>query len=328
MGWILKVALAVVLVGALAGIGALAAEALARRRDAGLQPPGRMIAVAGRRMHIRCLGQGGPTVVLEAGGGNTALLAFPLQDRLAPLTRVCAYDRAGLGWSDPAPDGRTFEDRARELHALLAAAGERPPYVLAGESFGGLLARTFTRLYPEEVAGVVLVDAAEEQFLFGKLARFEAQRGQLKTYAVTQRLGLVRWLIIHRPTAVGLPDSYTPAQRRQLAAVMSRPSYIAALPQEIEAYELAPPEQRVAGGFGGLGDRPLAVISHGRPFVGAQAWMEDGWSAGQVRLAGLSTDSESVVATRSGHGIAQTQPDLVAEVIGRVVGKVRGRMGG
>lgn len=324
MGWIIKGAAAVLLLVAVLGVLALLAESRARERDTKLHPPpGRMIAVGGRVMHIRCLGQGAPTVVLEAGGGNPAMLAFPVQDRVARFARVCSYDRAGLGWSDPAPDGRTFEDRARELHALLAAAGEPGPYVLAGESFGGLVARTFARLYPEEVAGLVLVDAAEEQFFFGKLDGFRAQTRQVKAYAVAARLGLTRWAIVRRPEQVGLPPGMSLEDRRRFAALFSRPAYMAALPQELEAYELAPPGRRAAGGFGTLGERPLAVIAHGRPFTGAQAWMEDGWRAGQARLATLSTDSELVIAEQSGHAIAQTQPDLVAEVIGRVVGKVR-----
>ena len=326
MGWVIKGGLGLMVVAGVVLGMALLAESLARRRDAALYPPpGRMIAVEGRRLHLRCLGHGEPTVVLEAGGGNPAMLAFPVQDRVARTTRVCSYDRAGLGWSDPAPDGRSFEDRARELRALLAAAGERGPYVLAGESFGGLVARTFARLYPDEVAGVVLVDAAEEQFFFSKLARFQAQRSQLKAYAVAARLGLTRWFIVHRPEQAGLPPGMPLEERRRFAALFNRPAYLAALPQEIQAYELAPPEQRVAGGFGGLGDRPLAVIAHGKPFTGPQAWMEDGWAAGQGRLASLSTDSETVVATRSGHAIAQTQPDLVAQTIGRIVAKVRTR---
>ncbi|MDO8321626.1 MAG: alpha/beta hydrolase [Phenylobacterium sp.] len=324
MGWVIKGAVALLLLVAILGVLALLAESRARGRDAKLfPPPGRMIAVDGRAMHIRCLGQGAPTVVLETGGGNPAMLAYPVQDRVARFTRVCSYDRAGLGWSDPAPDGRTFEDRARELHALLAAAGEPGPYVLAGESFGGLVARTFARLYPEEVAGLVLVDAAEEQFFFSKLDRFQGQRGQVKVYALSARLGLARWMIVHQPRLAGLPPGMSLEDRRRFAALFSRPAYMAALPQEVEAYELAPPEQRLAGGFGRLGDRPLAVIAHGRPFAGAQAWMEDGWSAGQARLAALSTDSETVIAAQSGHAIAQTEPDLVAQVIGRVVGKVR-----
>ncbi|CAN5700117.1 alpha/beta hydrolase [soil metagenome] len=324
MGWIIKGGLALLLLAAILVVAALVAEGLARRRDATLYPPPeKMIAVDGRRLHIRCLGQGGPTVVLEAGGGNPAMLAFPVQDRVARFARVCSYDRAGFGWSDPAPDGRTFEDRARELHALLAAAGEHGPYVLAGESFGGLVARTFARLYPEEVAGVVLVDAAEEQFFFPKLAKFQAQRGQAKAYALAARLGLTRWMIVHRPQQAGLPFTMPLEERRRFAALFNRG--VPALPQEVEAYELTPPEQRTAGGFGGLGDRPLAVIAHGKPFAGSQDWMEDGWTAGQARLARLSTDSETMTATNSGHAIAQTEPDLVAQAIGRVVAKVRER---
>lgn len=325
MGWMAKGVLALGIVAVALVVAALIAESLARRRDAALYPPpGRMIAVDGRRLHLRCVGQGGPTVVLEAGGGNPALLSFPVQDRVARITRVCSYDRAGLGWSDPAPDGRSFEDRARELHALLAAAGERGPYVLVGESLGGLVARSFTRLYPDEVAGVVLVDAAEEQFFFGKLEQFRAQSRQMAAaYGLAARLGLTRWVIVHRPAQVGLPPSMSLEERRRYAALFSRPALLTALPQEIQAYDRTPPAQRVAGGFGKLGDRPLAVITHGRPFTGAQAWMEDGWREAQARLAALSTDSETVVAERSGHAIAQTQPDLVAQVIGRVVGKVR-----
>lgn len=95
MGWVAKGALALVIVAAAIVVAALMAESAARRRDIALYPPpGRMIAVDGRRLHIRCLGQGGPTVVLEAGGGNPALLAFPVQDRVARFARVCSRSKS------------------------------------------------------------------------------------------------------------------------------------------------------------------------------------------------------------------------------------------
>jgi pimeloyl-ACP methyl ester carboxylesterase len=128
--------------------------------------PGEMVDVGGHRLHINCLGEGSPTVVLEAGGGYTSVeWSAWVQPEVSKHTRVCAYDRAGMGWSEPEPGYTDAEQIARELHSLLREAGEEGPYVLIGHSLGGLYSRVYADRYPEEVAGMVLVDSSHpDQF--------------------------------------------------------------------------------------------------------------------------------------------------------------------
>src|SRR5215216_1696212 len=127
------------------------------------QPVGRLVDVGGYRLHLACQGEGSPTVVMEAAIGETGLLWSPVQPTVAQRTRACVYDRAGYGWSDPSPRPRTAAVMVEELHRLLGAAGVPGPYVLVGHSFGGLLVRLYAARYPQEVAGLVLVDSAHEQ---------------------------------------------------------------------------------------------------------------------------------------------------------------------
>src|SRR5262245_13386193 len=130
-------------------------------------PPGRLVDVNGRRLHLYCAGKGdGPTVVVEAGANHDSTLWADIVQRVSSFAKVCAYDRAGLGWSDPAPFHMTFEDRADDLHSLLAATDLTGPLILVGHSYGGYIVRAFTRIHPQQVAGIVLVEAAEEGYTF------------------------------------------------------------------------------------------------------------------------------------------------------------------
>jgi pimeloyl-ACP methyl ester carboxylesterase len=122
--------------------------------------PGVLVDVDGHKMHIYCLGQGSPTVVLEAGGYSFSSEWYWVQQQLAPTHRVCTYDRAGYGWSEPGPSPRTALRIVAELHTLLAKANISGPYVLAGHSFGGILNSVYASQYPDEVQGIVLVDTA------------------------------------------------------------------------------------------------------------------------------------------------------------------------
>jgi pimeloyl-ACP methyl ester carboxylesterase len=124
------------------------------------------VTVAGHRMYYECTGAGSPTVVLDAGSPDTSTTWRWVQPQIARVTRVCAYDRAGLGRSSTAPPGRrTATTQVEELHLLLRAAGIPPPYVVIGHSWGGLLARLFAHAYPRETAGAVLVDATTFPYL-------------------------------------------------------------------------------------------------------------------------------------------------------------------
>jgi hypothetical protein len=151
------------LVAVLLGLMLLGAfyESVAEARDVrAYPPPGQMVDVGGYRLHINCVGTGSPTVVIEAGQGDwSASWSNAVQPEAARITRVCTYDRAGYGWSEPGPLPRTAEHIAHELHTLLHTAGVPGPYVLAGHSLGGLPVRVFAHDYAAEVSGVVLIDS-------------------------------------------------------------------------------------------------------------------------------------------------------------------------
>lgn len=128
-------------------------------------PPGRLIDVGGRKLHIDCRGPSrGPTVIIETGAMASSLYYQRARDEVAKVARVCLYDRAGLGWSDPASYPRSFADRADDLATLLAKAKVNGPYILAGHSVGGLIVREYVARHPKGVAGVVLVESAEPEF--------------------------------------------------------------------------------------------------------------------------------------------------------------------
>src|SRR5262245_3211505 len=145
-----------VAVVALAGTGAIYQAAATARDARRYPPPGQLVNVGGYRLHLYCAGEGSPTVVLEAVSGGLAIDWAWVQPEGARTTRVCTYDRAGRGWSEPGPAPRDARQLARELHTLLRNAAVPGPYVLAGHSAGGLFAREYAAQYPDEVVGLVL----------------------------------------------------------------------------------------------------------------------------------------------------------------------------
>ncbi len=189
------------LVGGLALTGAIY-QAIATARDRRAYPPsGQLIDVGGYKLHIFCMGEGSTTVILDhVGAGNSAQWAL-VQPEIAKMTRVCAYDRAGFGWSDPGPAPRDARQNVQELHALLTNAQIAPPYVLVGHSFGGDVARLYIDHYRDQVAGMVLVDP-------GKLfdtpgvsqeinAEWQAEDQTIMRLApILSRLGLMRVLAV------------------------------------------------------------------------------------------------------------------------------------
>ncbi len=108
------------------------------------QPPGQLVDIGGRKMHLHCTGEGNPTVVLEPGAGEFAALVGALQREIAAFTHVCSYDRAGYGWSEPTSPGRSFDARAADLDLVLTNAHVEGPHVLVGASYGGFLVRSYT----------------------------------------------------------------------------------------------------------------------------------------------------------------------------------------
>jgi len=123
-------------------------------------PPGKMVDIGGRKFHLNCAGSGSPTVILEAGLGDTSLVWTLVQPKLATTTRVCSYDRSGTAWSHDAGPQHGLSHAADDLNQLLKTSGERPPYLLVGHSWGGWLVTVYARSHLENVAGIVLVDSS------------------------------------------------------------------------------------------------------------------------------------------------------------------------
>jgi len=282
-----------------------------------------LVDIGGRRLHVMALGQGGPTVVFESGGGGgSAVQDLPVQRLVSAFARAIIYDRAGLGWSDPPPPGRSFVERAGDLHALLTAIGEAPPYVLVGGSFGGLTARAFAYRYPEEVAGMVLLDAAEEQKYFPTMALRRAWHDEdLKMAAAHVASGEARREAEPR---VARARWFTEDEKPLLLEIVSRPSHFEASLEELTAIDATAPEMKVAGGFGRLGERPLIVLSSGKPPSGAYAVWAEGAAEAQARLATLSSNSAHITAPHTGHSMALENPPLVAAAIAAVIAAAAG----
>lgn len=161
-------------------------------------PPGERVAVDGRQMHLDCRGDGDVTVILDAGQGGWSSDWVDIVPRLSAATRVCAYDRAGYGWSDPTPGPRDPQSLADDLAALLDAAAVDPPYVVVGFSYSGLSARSYTAGHPDEVAGLVLIDPASEfdHEVLGEegMRQQRSALGMFGAFEAASRIGLVRVL--------------------------------------------------------------------------------------------------------------------------------------
>ena len=282
--------------------------------------PGQRIDVFGRGMHLLCRGmQDGPTVILETGGGNSSITSRGIQLEISKFAKVCAYDRAGYGFSDPVNAARTFDDMSNDLDELLIQAGVTPPYILVGESMGGLLVRNYYRLHPKNVVGILLLDAAEEQHTFEHLPKLRKMQSVAAVTSHLARFGIVRLLLTLVPEKLGVPRKTSSQGIKELVSDFSRPSFFRATVNEIEAYFAVPIKMREAGGFGTLGSTPLIVVTHGKSFTGPQLFLEEGWAQAQDRLATLSTNSSFFVAEHSGHAIGLDQPQLVVDLVKKLI---------
>ena len=297
---------------ALGGVVVVAAFAgtmyqwIATRHDlAANPPPGRLVDVGGHRLHIWCTGSGEPAVILETGlGGSSADWGF-VQPEVAPFTRVCSYDRAGMGYSDPGPSPRTTRRIAHELAQLLDNAGIGEPLVLVGASIGGLAVRVFASEHAQRVAGLVLVDASHEdqEMDVPGIAPFVPL---LSSVGVFRILG-----VSFGPT----PDSLAPSVRGFARATSFRAAAYQATADEgmhlrESAAEVKATRRKLA--------IPLVVVTAGR---GADAV----WRDQQRDQVGLSQQGCQVIAEQSGHVIAVGQPQAIIDAIRAIVDRARGR---
>jgi pimeloyl-ACP methyl ester carboxylesterase len=307
-------------------------ERIEEHRDRQRLPQvGRSVDIGGRTLNIFCSGEGSPAVILDSGAGEPGYAWSRIQPEIATLTRACWFDRAGYGWSDPGPFPRTSAAMSRDLHELLHRAGIPAPYVLVGHSLGGLNARVYAGMYPADVAGVVLVDAAHEdeprrapRFMLGRTApRFLWH--PIWIAAQTARVvGLLR-LVTPRVTLPADPRQRTRDQ--VVRALRQQPKTLATV-----ADASAPESYAQAEAAGGLGDRPLVVLTRGKVSMPPsptetdrqyaayeQVWMHEI----QPKLARLSTRGRQVIVERSGHRIPDEAPEEVVAAVREVVADVR-----
>jgi pimeloyl-ACP methyl ester carboxylesterase len=278
----------------------------ATRSDlAATPPPGRLIDVGGYSLHLWCTGSGTPHVILETGlGASTVSWGF-VQPAVAQFTRVCSYDRAGLGYSEPGPSPRTAGRMADELAALLDRSGIGGPLVLVGASSGGFTVRIFASRHPARVSGLVLVDASHEDQIHEvpSIAPF---------VPVLASLGAFRLLGV---SFSGSPDSLAPAVRAYERATRFRASGYRTAANEIMNMQTSANEVRASRR---TLTTPVVVVTGAR---GADAT----WLDLQRDQIGLSQRGCQIVAEQSGHVVTTDQPQLVVEAIRGLVDVARGR---
>ena len=304
----------------------------ARRDRERLPQVGRSVDIGGRTLNIFCSGEGTPAVIFDSGNGASGYRWSHIQPQVAAMTRACWFDRAGEGWSDPGPFPRTSAAMSADLHALLRRAEIPPPYVLVGHSLGGLNVRVYNGLYPNDVAGAVLVDAAHED---------EPRRApsSMRGYSAPRWLWRPIWIIGRSARAVGLlrllsphvdlPDDPQSRTREQIVLALGTQPKSAATHVDASVNDSYAQAER----SGGFGDKPLVVLTRGRvPQLPADAsevdreglayekiWMHEI----QPKLARLSTRGQHVIVASSGHGIPDDAPDAVVSAVREVIAQVR-----
>jgi len=290
-------------------------------------PPGRLVDIGGRKLHLYCSGTGSPAVILVAGGGAFSIDWALVQPKIAENTRVCSYDRAGLAWSDPGPAEETVEETVDDLHTLLRDSGEREPYVLVGASIGGIFIQAYQRAFPNDVAALVFTNSANrvgfalknKGGLIWELSE-EELRSAFPLPASVKR--------DPAPTREGDPYDRLPPDLQKIRLWLdvrlwekSDPSK--ANPESVLSWRkefLREFDQTEAGKKPPLGVLPVVVIASNPPASPSQR--QSRYEAGP-RLDYLSSNTLHLTATGSGHEIHLYQPDRVIEGIMRVVSAVR-----
>jgi pimeloyl-ACP methyl ester carboxylesterase len=316
--WARRIATAVLVIVLVLMLSGFVYENVAESRDRRFNPmPGKLLNVDGIKMHIDCLGEGNPTVILDSGLGDSYVSWRKVQPEIAKTTRVCSYDRAGIGYSETSPRPRTSSVIASELHDLLSKAAISPPYVLVGHSMAGYDVRVFANLYRDEVAGMLLVDASHPE----QDRRFPAEIRNMEGSWQREAEFLAMIMPFGIPRLIGFCDE-EPVQRAADCNYHSAREGLA----EMKAFPISAAETARTGT---LGDLPLAVLSHDpdKPsgeFPPALAKsVNTEWEKMQEDLAHLSSRGTQTIAKNSAHYIQIDRPDLVISGVQNVIEQAR-----
>jgi pimeloyl-ACP methyl ester carboxylesterase len=304
------------LVGLVVVLGLVGAvyESAAEASDVRAYPaPGQLVDVGGYRLHINCVGTGSPTVVIDAGWGDwSASWSSWVQPEVAKTTRVCTYDRAGMGWSEAGPLPRTAAQFAKELHTLLQRASIPGPYVLVGHSMGGLPVRVFVHTYAADVAGMVLIESMNPRQAKPSATPTSppaATRSGFSVLTLPARIGLLR--VFAGP--IGLTSGLSAEVQHAYTAFSVTPRSVQTTLDEGTGMPESFFQARAVKTFG---DIPLIVLSRGLD-------PDQDWQAMQTELLNLSSHSQQFIADKSGHNIQLDQPDAAATAIVKMVAQLR-----
>jgi pimeloyl-ACP methyl ester carboxylesterase len=316
--------LGVTAVGLLSGIFyQTVSEAVDRHK---YPPLGQLVDLGGFRLHLNCIGQGTPTVVMDAGGGAPSITWGLVPQKIAEFTRVCTYDRAGLGWSDPnLRTPRTSQQSVDELHTLLTKAGIKPPYILVGHSLGGANMRLYASQYPEDVVGLVLVDSSHELSMTSETwKRIKRELWLYQVMRVASRVGVLR--LIGELNLLPILEEIKQEIKKYPLAVQAlfdtyksycyRPHYWASVSSEYANLEKSFEQLEDVISLNNL---PLIVLVQG---VKAPAMSDERfqrWQKLQLDLTKLSSNSQYIIAQNSGHLIPLEQPDLIVSAVRQLV---------
>jgi pimeloyl-ACP methyl ester carboxylesterase len=290
-----------------------------RRDDRRYPPPGELHLVQGRLMHIQCRGSGSPTVIVEQGIGGPAIDWTEINSQMARTTRVCDYDRAGMGYSEAAYKPTYSSDVAQNLHELLRKANVDDDLVFVAWSAGGLYVKEYYRRHPQRVKGMVLVDSTHEQTL-QRMPPAPSNQENLDNLMRKYYLAQFGWL---RLSGAQLPYArapLSPEDKRRLAAFFLKSHTYRTLVDEGIGLEqdmargTVPPK---------LGDMPLIVIAEGAPRDPYMIENLAKWHELQGELAKLSTQGKLVIAEKSAHFVHRTEPELILNAVKQVVDAVR-----
>lgn len=271
-------------------------------------PPGQIVDVKGPKMHINCTGEGSPTVILESGLGGGSLDWSLVQPEVAKFGRVCSYDRAGIVWSAASDRRRDAIQITSELHDLLDAANISPPYVMVGHSIGGVYVQLFAARYPDEVAGVVLVDSSHGDQL-ATVAGIPSFVPYL--FKAAAPVGIARLV-----NAMEDFPNLSREAKAERAGLYSHTQTVFAIANEMAAVSESLAQLRSSPMQ--LGDKPLIVLSRGLS-DGASPQTEAAWRSLQNELVMCSSNGKHVIAEKSGHYIHFSEPDVVINAIRDVV---------
>jgi pimeloyl-ACP methyl ester carboxylesterase len=303
-------------------------------------PPGELVELQGRALHLLAMGAGSPTVVFESGLMSTGLSWQDIQPEIAKETRTVSYDRAGLGWSDPGPVPRDAEQIVKELQQLLEQAHVSPPFILVGHSFAGLTTRLFAARYPEEVAGLVLIDpvvpgewnppSAHNQARLRTGARILRRASVLSRWGAIRFVSfllqvgikplaepLVRLMSRGAPKGDGTSSSplfwnLPPSERNMAGVFWVQPKFTETIASQLENF---PRSAAQVAASENLSDVPVTVISAAN--TPAERKKE------QIATAQLSSFGKHLLAAHSGHWVMTDEPDVVLQAIREMIERVR-----